>query len=172
MPQLVISPDVGVSQGSARKWLLAQVANVLTKSPVGSVALAFHVVVEQTYERTGLYRGPLGQVRYDMEKAWWHPDYQATTSDVYNQDPSKAVIFTPVYELESTRQVPSSSQQGRRRGGTSKKFRLTQLDIDFLKIPTAKVTWKSGKKGGKKRPTCPRGFRLRRVGKRLMCVKS
>ncbi len=162
MPRLVISPDVGVSQGSARKWLLAQVANVLTKSPAGSVALAFHIVAEQTYERTGLYRGPLGQIRYEMEKAWWHPDYQVTTSDVYNQDPSKAEIFTPVYELESTRRVPSSSQQGRRRGGTTSKKGSEMV----------KVVWKSGKKGGKKRPTCPKGFRLRRVGKRLMCVKS
>ena len=84
--------------------------------------------------------------------------------EVFNQDPSKVNILSPVNSSESTRRVPSSSQQGRRRGGTS--------GWDPTKIATVKVDWKSGKKGGKKRPTCPKGFRLRRVGKRLMCVKS
>ena len=88
-------------------------------------------------------------------------DYQPSP-DVFNQDPSKVEIFSPVLERESTRRVPSSSQQGRRRGGKSSK-KVSEM---------VKVDWKSGKKGGKKRPTCPKGFRLRRVGKRLMCVKS
>ena len=88
-------------------------------------------------------------------------DYQPSP-DVFNQDPSKVEIFSPVLERESTRRVPSSSQQGRRRGGTTSKKRSEMVKVD----------WKSGKKGGKKRPTCPKGFRLRRVGKRLMCVKS
>ena len=82
--------------------------------------------------------------------------------EVFNQDPSKVNILSPVNSSESTRRVPSSSQQGRRRGGKSSK-KVSEM---------VKVDWKSGKKGGKKRPTCPKGFRLRRVGKRLMCVKS
>ena len=82
--------------------------------------------------------------------------------EVFNQDPSKVNILSPVNSSESTRRVPSSSQQGRRRGGTSARQRSEMVKVD----------WKSGKKGGKKRPTCPKGFRLRRVGKRLMCVKS
>ncbi len=82
--------------------------------------------------------------------------------EVFNQDPSKVNILSPVNSSESTRRVPSSFQQGRRRGGKSSK-KVSEM---------VKVDWKSGKKGGKKRPTCPKGFRLRRVGKRLMCVKS
>ena len=82
--------------------------------------------------------------------------------EVFNQDPSKVNILSPVNSSESTRRVPSSSQQGRRRGGTTSKKGSEMVKVD----------WKSGKKGGKKRPTCPKGFRLRRVGKRLMCVKS
>jgi hypothetical protein len=61
---------------------------------------------------------------------------------------------------ESRRRVSSSFQQKRRRRGTPKGSEMVKVD------------WKSGKKGGKKRPTCPKGYKLRRVGKRLMCVKS
>jgi hypothetical protein len=89
--------------------------------------------------------------------------------EVFNQDPSKVNILSPVNSSESTRRVPSSSQQGRRRGGTPTGSEV-KLGIELGHV--AKVVWKSGKKGGKKRPTCPKGFRLRRVGKRLMCVKS
>ena len=95
-------------------------------------------------------------------------DYQPSP-DVFNQDPSKVEIFSPVLERESTRRVPSSSQQGRRRGGTPTGSEV-KLGIELGHV--AKVVWKSGKKGGKKRPTCPKGFRLRRIGKRLLCVKS
>ena len=82
--------------------------------------------------------------------------------EVFNQDPSTVNILSPVNSSESTRRVPSSSQQGRRRGGTTSKKGSEMVKVD----------WKSGKKGGKMRPSCPKGFRLRRVGKRLMCVKS
>jgi len=160
MPKLAISPDVGVSQGSARKWLLAQAANVLTKSPGGSAALAFHTVVEKTYEWTGLYKGPLGQMQYDIEKAWWHPDYQASTSDIYNRRPGTVNYLSPVRQVESGRASSLSYQQSASRPGTSKKSGMI------------KPTWKSGGKGGKMRPSCPSGHKLRRVGKRLMCVKS
>jgi len=136
----------------------------------------------------GLLR-PTGKILYSArylrhyDRAVDTPGMAARGLAYYNRAPIMVIaktiatekgveILSKHLELESTRRVPSSSQQGRRRGGTSKKFRLTQLDIDFLKIPTRKVTWKSGKKGGKKRPSCPKGFRLRRVGKRLMCVKS
>ena len=93
---------------------------------------------------------------------WKSKNNYQESPDVFNQDPSKVNILSPVFERESTRRVPSSSQQGRRRGGTTSK-KVSEM---------VKVDWKSGKKGGKKRPTCPKGFRLRRVGKRLMCVKS
>ena len=61
---------------------------------------------------------------------------------------------------ESGRASSSSYQQSASRPGTSKKSGMV------------KPTWKSGGKGGKMRPSCPSGHKLRRVGKRLMCVKS
>ncbi len=81
---------------------------------------------------------------------------------VFNQDPSKVNILSPVNSSESTRRVPSSSQQGRRRLGKSSK-KVSEM---------VKVDWISDEKGSKRRPRCPEGYRLRRVGKRLMCVKS
>ena len=95
-------------------------------------------------------------------------DYQPSP-DVFNQDPSKVNILSPVFERESTRRVPSSSQQGRRRGGTTSKKGSETVPV-IWKIGGSVVDYRT--KGGKKRPSCPRGFRLRRVGKRLMCVKS
>jgi len=61
---------------------------------------------------------------------------------------------------ESGRASSSSYQQSASRPGTSKRSSMV------------KPTWKSGGKGGKMRPSCPSGHKLRRVGKRLMCVKS
>lgn len=61
---------------------------------------------------------------------------------------------------ESGRSSPSSFQQGGGRSGNPKGSRMR------------KVTWNRSKKGGKFIPSCPSGYKLRRVGKRLMCVKS
>jgi hypothetical protein len=61
---------------------------------------------------------------------------------------------------ESGRASSSSYQQSASRPGTSKRSGMV------------KPTWKSGGKGGKMRPSCPSGHKLRRIGKRLMCVKS
>jgi len=61
---------------------------------------------------------------------------------------------------ESGRASSSSYQQSATRPGTSKRSAMV------------KPTWKSVGKGGKVRPSCPSGHKLRRVGKRLMCVKS
>jgi len=88
-------------------------------------------------------------------------DYQPSP-DVFNQDPSKVEIFSPVLERESTRRV-------RRRGGKSSK-KVSEMVPVIWKIGGSVVDRRT--KGGKKRPTCPKGFRLRRVRSRLMCVKS
>lgn len=60
---------------------------------------------------------------------------------------------------ESGRASSSSYQQSGTRPGPRK-------------AAMVKPTWKSGGKGGKMRPSCPSGHKLRRIGKRLMCVKS
>lgn len=62
---------------------------------------------------------------------------------------------------ESGRASSSSYQQSASRPGTSKKSGMV------------KPTWKSSVvPGGQKHPSCPSGYKLRRIGKRLMCVKS
>ena len=126
----------------------------------------------------GLVR-PTGKILYSArhlrhyDRAVDTPGMAARGLAYYNRAPITVIaktiatekgldIFSKHLERESTRRVPSSSQQGRRRGGTTSKKGSEMVKVD----------WKSGKKGGKKRPTCPKGFRLRRVGKRLMCVKS
>ena len=160
MPRLAVVPDVGADAGSIRKWLLAQAVNALTKSPAGSVALAFHTVVEQTYERTGIYRGPLGQMRYDIEKAWWHPDYQGTTSDIYYHHSDKVNFLSPVNQVESGRASSSSYQQSASRPGTSKKSGMMKPSWKLNKRDTKQHT------KGLYRPSCPSGYKLRRVGNR------
>ena len=60
MSKLVILPeDVPYSEGIA-KWGVAQIANILTRSPAGSGALLFRTLVEMTYEETGIYYGMYG----------------------------------------------------------------------------------------------------------------
>jgi hypothetical protein len=61
---------------------------------------------------------------------------------------------------ESGRASSLSYQQSASRPGTSKKSKMV------------KPTWHVGKGGFPKVPSCPSGFKMRRVGKRLMCVKS
>jgi hypothetical protein len=68
---------------------------------------------------------------------------------------------------ESGRASSSSYQQSASRPGTSKKSGMVK---PIWKIGGSVVQY--GTKGGKKVPSCPSGYKLRRVGKRLMCVKS
>ena len=140
-----LAPKVGTEPPPEAYHFVASAAvTYVTKNPLaGAIAHMW------------LFHSPLTDL-------WRSRSNYQESPDVFNQDTSKVNILSPVYESESTRRVPSSSQQGRRRGGTTSKKGSEMV----------KVVWKSGKEGGKKRPTCPKGFRLRRVGKRLMCVKS
>lgn len=61
---------------------------------------------------------------------------------------------------ESGRSSSSSFQQNGGRPGTSSKSAMR------------KVTWNRSSKGGKWTPSCPSGFKLQRVGKKLMCVPT
>jgi hypothetical protein len=70
---------------------------------------------------------------------------------------------------ESGRASSSSYQQSASRPGTSSSTNRSRTRSGMNMV---KPTWKSGGKGGKMRPSCPSGHKLRRVGKRLMCVKS
>ncbi len=67
---------------------------------------------------------------------------------------------------ESGRASSSSYQQSASRPGTSKKSGMMKPSWKLNKRDTKQHT------KGLYRPSCPSGYRLRRVGKRLMCVKS
>ncbi len=88
--------------------------------------------------------------------------YRSVSSNVNTVDPARVNYLSPVRQAESGRASSLSYQQSATRPGTSSKTKAVMV----------KPTWKSGGKGGKWRPSCPSGHKLRRVGKRLMCVKS
>lgn len=123
--------------------LASGIVSAITRNP--AVGITFH---------TWVWHSPFT----DLWKS--ETNYQPSP-DIYNQDSSKVNILSPVHESESSRQVPSSSQQVRRRGGIPKGSEMV------------KPSWVQGVHGRRlKRPACPPGYKLRRIGKRLVCVRS
>ncbi len=59
-PKLVILPDDVPYSEEIAKWGVAQIGNLITSSPAGSGALLLRVLVEMTYEETGIYLGMYG----------------------------------------------------------------------------------------------------------------
>jgi len=58
--KLVILPDDVPYSEEIAKWGVAQIGNLITSSPAGSGALLLRVLVEMTYEETGIYLGMYG----------------------------------------------------------------------------------------------------------------
>lgn len=116
-------------------------------------------IVEETYDKTGIYVSEVG-LAVDRDKATWITNYRPQ-NDADSPGPTREVQFLSKHHESKSRRPSSMSFQ--QNGGRRGKPKVSR---------TEKVTW-SRKKGSKKWiPSCRSGFRLQRIGKKLMCVKN
>jgi len=152
-------PDTGVTPV---KWILAQGANLLTKSPVGTGAMLFGGLVEYTWEKHGVGIHPLGGLIYDPRPDSWL--WQNTAlNDIFGSSESSS----------------GSYQQNGGSGGTRPSRRTTRFkNIDAIPAGSrvTKPTWKTTKTDYIGNPSkgyhyCKKGWFLVRVGDTNMCWK-
>ncbi len=149
-------PDTGVTPG---KWVLAQGANLLTKSPAGTGAMLIRGLVEYAWDEHGVGIGALGQVVYEPRPDSWL--WQNTAlKDIYGSSESSS----------------ESYQQNGGSGGTPPVRRFNNIDAIPAGSRVTKSSWKTTETDYIGNPSkgyhyCKKGWLLVRVGDTNMCWK-
>ncbi len=151
-------PDTGVSPG---RWVVAQGANLLTRTPAGTGALVFRGLVEYAWDEHGVGIGALGQLVYDPRPDSWV--WQNTVmNDIYGSRASSASSY---------------QQHGGARGTKTPSRRFKNIDAIPPGSRVVKPRWKTTARhphGGVKKGHhyCKKGWLLVRVGDTNMCWKA